>query len=322
MQKRHIAIYLCTLLLLVTACTKTVSEPKRTIQFEIEEKGLPENEKTNVGVNIQKRLESLGATNVKLTTQDGQQFSFTYQGNIKPETLEKSFSIAGKLEFFETVRSKKEIIDYLLYGTNSDNLVTEEQSENSAFTTFSELVRLSDYRSEDGVIGSVNIKDKARLEALPLFKEPFYVDEIKKRVKFLLGRSHQENEYLVYALYVTSENKAPLDGIYVTNARAEKASYNDTYLINIQKNEEGALIWERLTERAYQERSFIAVVVDDFVYCAPGVTTGKITGGRSQISGGFTKNEAERLASVITSGTLPKIKITKMPVAKDSFPSN
>src|SRR5690606_41987086 len=41
------------------------------------------------------------------------------------------------------------------------------------------------------------------------------------------------------------------------------------------------------------------------VYSAPGVTTGAISGGNSQISGDFTLNEATDLANVLRAGKLP-----------------
>jgi SecD/SecF fusion protein len=74
-------------------------------------------------------------------------------------------------------------------------------------------------------------------------------------------------------------------------------------------NAEGAVIWERLTEDAYQNNSLIAIVVDGVVFSAPGVASGPIKGGRSQISGDFTLEEAWDLAGAVGSGAIPKMKI-------------
>jgi SecD/SecF fusion protein len=46
-------------------------------------------------------------------------------------------------------------------------------------------------------------------------------------------------------------------------------------------NGQGAKAWEELTGRAYTN---IAIVLDDIVYSAPGVSSGPISGGRSEIS--------------------------------------
>jgi preprotein translocase subunit SecD len=50
-------------------------------------------------------------------------------------------------------------------------------------------------------------------------------------------------------------------------------------------NEWSKKAWEELTGRAYTQKSNIAIVLDDVVYSAPGVSTGPISGGRSEISG-------------------------------------
>jgi SecD/SecF fusion protein len=54
--------------------------------------------------------------------------------------------------------------------------------------------------------------------------------------------------------------------------------------VSMQMNGQGAKAWEELTGRAYTKKS-IAIVLDDVVYSAPGVSTGPISGGRSEISG-------------------------------------
>ena len=73
----------------------------------------------------------------------------------------------------------------------------------------------------------------------------------------------------------------------------------------MQMNSKGAKIWEEMTGKAYSSRSQIAIVLDNVVYSAPGVTSGPISGGRSEISGAFTINEAIDLANVLRAGKLP-----------------
>src|SRR5690606_7294122 len=75
--------------------------------------------------------------------------------------------------------------------------------------------------------------------------------------------------------------------------------------VSMQMNAKGAKIWEEMTGRAYTQQSQIAIVLDDIVYSAPGVTTGPISGGNSEISGSFTLNEAIDLANVLRAGKLP-----------------
>src|SRR5690606_10613185 len=48
-----------------------------------------------------------------------------------------------------------------------------------------------------------------------------------------------------------------------------------------------------------------AIVLDNIVYSAPGVTTGPIAGGSSSISGDFTVQETKDLANILKAGKLP-----------------
>ena len=60
-----------------------------------------------------------------------------------------------------------------------------------------------------------------------------------------------------------------------------------------------------MTGKAYKDASNIAIVLDEIVYSAPGVSSGAISGGRSEITGNFTLNEAVDLANVLRAGKLP-----------------
>ena len=66
-------------------------------------------------------------------------------------------------------------------------------------------------------------------------------------------------------------------------------------------NEEGARKWARITKDNVGRA--IAIVLDGVVYSAPNVND-EITGGRSQISGHFTVEEAGDLANVLNSGKM------------------
>jgi SecD/SecF fusion protein len=75
--------------------------------------------------------------------------------------------------------------------------------------------------------------------------------------------------------------------------------------VSMQMNGKGARKWEEMTGNAYRDKSNIAIVLDEIVYSAPGVSKGAISGGRSEISGEFTLNEAIDLANVLRAGKLP-----------------
>jgi SecD/SecF fusion protein len=162
-------------------------------------------------------------------------------------------------------------------------------------------------QAEDYIFAYVEPKNKSRVASLLLNKEPVFVQSIRKKVKFLFGKEIN-GKIPLYAVVVTSEHKAPLDGSCITEAVARQGHSQGNFAVSFQMNNEGALIWERLTAHAYQTRSNIAIVIDDLVYSAPFVTAGPIKGGKCEISGNFTRSEAIMLASVIHSGALPKMK--------------
>ncbi|MGQ7946810.1 protein translocase subunit SecDF [Flavobacterium sp. WC2509] len=108
----------------------------------------------------------------------------------------------------------------------------------------------------------------------------------------------------LYALKGNRDNVASMGGGVVTDA-------SDTFdqlgkpAVSMQMNNTGAKEWEELTGRAYTQKSNIAIVLDDVVYSAPGVSSGPIAGGRSEISGNFDVTETKDLANVLRAGKLP-----------------
>ncbi|QKJ62918.1 protein translocase subunit SecDF [Flavobacterium sp. M31R6] len=108
----------------------------------------------------------------------------------------------------------------------------------------------------------------------------------------------------LYALKGNRDNVASMGGGVVTDA-------SDTFdqlgkpAVSMQMNNVGAKEWEELTGRAYTQKSNIAIVLDDIVYSAPGVSSGPIAGGRSEISGQFDVTETKDLANVLRAGKLP-----------------
>lgn len=124
-------------------------------------------------------------------------------------------------------------------------------------------------------------------------------------VKFAWGKPVKDSEILdLYAIKGNRDNDPELSGGVITDARQE---YNQVGIVTVtmQMDGKGAKKWEEMTGRAFSQRSQIAIVLDDIVYSAPGVTTGAISGGRSEITGDFTIEEGQDLANVLRAGKLP-----------------
>jgi preprotein translocase subunit SecD len=93
-----------------------------------------------------------------------------------------------------------------------------------------------------------------------------------------------------------------LTGNNLTDARvAIDNQYNNPY-VSMEFDKKGARIFERITDDNVGQR--LAIVLDDRVASAPQIRE-KISGGRAQITGSFTMNEARDLAIVLRAGALP-----------------
>ena len=84
--------------------------------------------------------------------------------------------------------------------------------------------------------------------------------------------------------------------------KKEFGQFNANPEVSMTMNSEGAKQWKRLT--AENIGKSVAIVLDGFVYSFPTVQS-EISGGRSQITGNFTINEANDLANILKSGKLP-----------------
>ena len=124
-------------------------------------------------------------------------------------------------------------------------------------------------------------------------------------IRFAWGKPIADGSVVeLYALKSNRDNIAPLSGGVVVDALQTFDQVGNP-AVSMQMDSRGARIWENMTGKAFQERSNIAIVLDNIVYSAPGVSSGAIAGGRSEITGSFTLNEAIDLANVLRAGKLP-----------------
>ena len=91
----------------------------------------------------------------------------------------------------------------------------------------------------------------------------------------------------------------------VSDARDQFDQFNRP-AVGMDMNVRGAKEWEKLTSEANLNNTGIAIVLDNKVYTAPGVSqVGGISGGSSEITGTFTVNETKDIANVLRAGKLP-----------------
>ncbi len=97
-------------------------------------------------------------------------------------------------------------------------------------------------------------------------------------------------------------DKTVLTGQYITDARVEIDSRFGGSHISMEFDPQGARLFERITGENVGRR--LAIVLDGVVYSAPQIKE-KISGGRAQITGSFTDEEAKVLAIALRTGRLP-----------------
>ncbi|MBF0614403.1 MAG: protein translocase subunit SecD [Magnetococcales bacterium] len=97
------------------------------------------------------------------------------------------------------------------------------------------------------------------------------------------------------------KKRTNLTGDLLTDARVNFDQFGEP-LVSITFNHQGARKFAQLTGEHVGER--MAIVLDDKVHSAP-VLREKIEGGRAQITGNFSMEEAHDLAIVLRAGALP-----------------
>ncbi|GAA4270631.1 protein translocase subunit SecDF [Hyunsoonleella aestuarii] len=189
-----------------------------------------------------------------------------------------------------------------------DDLLGEAETDSTAVAAVNPLLDLIRGPGYQGgpIIAKFELKDKETiLEYLNKPEVRSLLPVEQRYAKFVFGKPEKDSELVdLYALVGNRENTPQLSGAVVTDARNQFGPTGKSE-VSMQMNAKGAKIWEEMTGKAYTQGSQIAIVLDDVVYSAPGVTTGPIAGGSSSISGDFTLNEAIDLANVLRAGKLP-----------------
>ena len=229
--------------------------------------------------------------------------SFLFQAN---EVLKEVVQTSAEEE--TTTETEADAISDIIGDTDA------ETGEDGTVNPLIDLIRAPGY-SGGPVLASFEAKDQQKVsEYLNNPKVRALLSPEQRYVKFVWGipQIQQTNEedtqsielVELYALKGNRENKPQLSGAVITDAR-QSYQQNGNPSVSMQMNLKGAKIWEQMTGKAFNTGGQIAIVLDDIVYSAPGVTSGPIAGGNSEISGSFTLNEAVDLANVLRAGKLP-----------------
>jgi SecD/SecF fusion protein len=246
-----------------------------------------------------------------------------------PERVRKFLQATANLEFWDTYTNADPVIQQSFqqidqkvkaYLSGKTDTTTIDTTATAKVDTTNKLPGAGDnpvtslisFTQPDGsaMVGMIRISDTA------LFSKYVNLDVVKQSIpstlRFMYGAKSEakskngESLLQIYAIKTVAGSDQPkLSGEYITDARQDFDQRNNEVQVQMEMNTRGATAWEKMTGDAFNGKYAIAIALDNYVYSAPGVNNGAISGGISQISGNFTIQEAQDLASVLRTGKLP-----------------
>ncbi len=226
-------------------------------------------------------------------------FPFLGEANEKLKQVLDTETEEATAETDSTETSEGDDLEELLENAEEDE--TAEQGENPLL----DLIQAPG-NQRGPIIASFQIKDTATVGKylrMPQVKSLLSGDQ--RYAKFVWGKPAKDSELVdLYALKGNKTGEPDLSGSVITDAR-QTYDQLGRVVVSMNMNGKGAKQWEEMTTKAYQQGTQIAIVLDQVVYSAPGLSNGPISGGRSQISGDFTVAEGKDLGNVLRAGKLP-----------------
>ncbi|MCP9450289.1 MAG: protein translocase subunit SecD [Nitrospira sp.] len=128
-----------------------------------------------------------------------------------------------------------------------------------------------------------------------------FQDKIPEGDEILFERAVDKETGREYRIPYLVKKRVMLTGDVLSDARVSIGQFNDPY-VSITFDSRGGQEFERITAENVKKR--MAIVLDNTIYSAP-VIQERIGGGRAQITGTFTTQEANDLAIVLRAGALP-----------------
>lgn len=283
---------------------------------------------------LRKRIDKFGVTqpNIQKLGESGR-ILVELPGAKDVDRIKKLLQSTAQLEFWETYKID-ELGNFLMATNNAlkltekgavkvketaktgiDTLLTDKAKDTVADKKGSNPL-LDKFVSQGGgpVLAIVAPKDTAAINGY--FKRQdirVLLASDQRYAKFVWGKpstivdektKKQVETVELYALKGNRDNQAAMSGGVVTDAK-DSFDQLGKPAVTMQMSGQGAKAWEELTGKAFTQKSNIAIVLDDVVYSAPGVTSGPISGGRSEITGAFDVTETKDLANVLRAGKLP-----------------
>lgn len=263
---------------------------------------------------LRKRIDKFGVTqpNIQRLGKSGR-ILVELAGAKDIERVKKLLQSTAQLEFWHAYNAQ-DVMPYLQQvdayfaqqnavkkdstSQDADSLLVDDTKRNSLF----QYLQPGSFSR----VGLVKLKDKDKvMEMLNSPEAKKMLPENLKNVKFLWGKPAKGSDVVyLYAIKGNRDNVPPISGDVIVDAQSTYDQFGNP-AVTMQMNGAGAKKWKEMTTQAFTDKTGIAIVLDNVVYSAPGVSSGPITGGRSEITGNFSLEEAKDLANVLRAGKLP-----------------
>lgn len=223
------------------------------------------------------------------------------------EELQGALSQANILS--RTEESKVELDTTTVVDSTDLAIDTAKDATPAASTLKTNAKVLNDYLFGGGAvqIGYVSSENKEKVNKIIVrndIKRLFPAD-----MKFMwsanlekTGNNAKDLNYVLYAVKIPDNGKAKVGGKDVATASIGIDPTYGTITVDLKMTLEGAEKWGEMT--TVNTGKFVAITMDDVVYSSPRVNE-PIMGGSTQISGNFTKADAEDLTGLLNGGSLP-----------------
>ncbi len=272
---------------------------------------------------LKQRIDKLGVVQPNVSLDKSRDIIIVELPGIEnPERARGLLTSAANLEFWEVYRaSDNGIMAALQEADNTlkalqQGIKTDSLSKDTTVSTVGgpllALLQPNPGTMSPAVIGSAD-KNK-RNQISEYLAKPEVASKFPNDLKFAWSKDavvdqtgKSTGQYELYALKKSVGKEGPaLDGGRVTDARANSTEKGGSGMeVSLQMDAQGAAAWGQLTSQCARDNNReVAIVLDSDVVSAPRVIS-PILEGRSSITGNYTVQEAQDLASILQVGKLP-----------------
>lgn len=233
-------------------------------------------------------------------------------GIKEPERVRKLLQGSANLEFYETytINELQNQLASLSAAAASASVAPADTiaapADSAAVAAPKEATRtLADMLWANGqmggpVIGTVHVQDTAAVNAIMHSAEARRLLPTNLKACWSVKALDEKGRFFNLVALKTNQGRPALGGDVVVDASSDYENLQGN-VVSMTMNDTGARQWARVTQQNLNKS--VAIVLDDQVYSYPNVNS-VIEGGRSQITGNFTPEEAKDLANVLKSGKM------------------